>query len=94
VKVLNPPGSGKDIAKIKVVVGDCESEGRWRQISGLTNRNLIRLWMRVRLQYKSKPNSYTESLEESEIPEFGESGNQPLQCRYLGELKKRLLARA
>ena len=31
------------------------------QISGLTNRNHIRLCMRVRLPYKSKPNNYTES---------------------------------
>ncbi len=37
------PCSGKDIAKTKGVVGDCESEGRWRQISGLTNRNHMRL---------------------------------------------------
>ena len=38
-----------------------ESEGRSRQISGLTNRNHIRLYMRVRLHNKSKPNNYTES---------------------------------
>jgi hypothetical protein len=31
------------------------------QISGLTNRNHIKLFMRVRLSLKSKPNSYTES---------------------------------
>ena len=31
------------------------------QISGLTNRNHIRLCMRVRLRYKLKPNNYTES---------------------------------
>ena len=43
------------------------STARWnlkeagRQISGLTNRNHIRLGMRVRLPYKSKPNNYTES---------------------------------
>lgn len=37
------PSSGKDTAKTKGVVGDCESEGRWRQISGLTNRNHMRL---------------------------------------------------
>ena len=37
------PGSGKDTAKTKGVVGDHESEGRWRQISGLTNRNHMRL---------------------------------------------------
>ena len=31
------------------------------QISGLTNRNYIRLCMRVRLRPKLKPNNYTES---------------------------------
>ena len=31
------------------------------QISGLTDRNHIRLCMRVRLHYKPKPNNYTES---------------------------------
>ena len=31
------------------------------QISGLTNRNHIRLCMRVRLLNKPKPNNYTES---------------------------------
>ena len=39
VKVPNPPGSGKDIAKGKGVSGDGESEGSRRQNSGLTNRN-------------------------------------------------------
>ena len=39
VKVPNPPGSGKDIAKSKGVLGNWESEGSWRQITGLTNRN-------------------------------------------------------
>lgn len=62
VQVSNPPHSGKDIAKIKGVPGDEESEGRWKQISGLANRNLIRLWMRVRLLTKSKPNNYMESF--------------------------------
>ena len=41
MKVPNPPGSGKDTAKSKGVVGDCESEGSWRQNSGLTDRNHI-----------------------------------------------------
>ena len=43
VKVPRPPGSGKVIAKVKGVHREVESEGRWRQISGLTNRNHIRL---------------------------------------------------
>ena len=54
------PSSGKDIAKTKGVVGDRESEGRWRQISGLTNRNHIRPQLRIRLQTKLKSNNYSE----------------------------------
>ena len=34
--------SAKHIAKSKGVLGDKESEGSWRQTSGLTNRNYIR----------------------------------------------------
>ena len=41
-------------------MGDCESEGRWRQISGLTNRNHIRLQLGIRLQNKLKSNNYSE----------------------------------
>ena len=61
------PGSGKDTAKTKDVLfieilwltwG--ESEGRWRQISGLTNRNHIRLQLRIRLHDKLKSNNYSE----------------------------------
>ena len=59
-KFLIRPSSGKDIAKTKGVVGDCESEGRWRQISGLTNRNHIRLQLRIRLLDKLKSNNYSE----------------------------------
>ena len=61
MKVPNPPDSGKDIAEIKGVHREVESEGSWRQISGLTNRNHIRLDLRVRLQDKSKPSNCTES---------------------------------
>ena len=59
-KSLVRPSSGKDTAKTKGVVGDCESERRWRQISGLTNRNHIRLWLRIRLHNKLKSNNYSE----------------------------------
>jgi hypothetical protein len=55
VKVPNTPGSGKCIAKAKGVRREAESEGRRRRISGLTNRNLIRLQMRVKLHDKPKP---------------------------------------
>ena len=68
MQVRNPPGSGKDIAEGKGVHREVESEGSrmWEQtnhgqISGLTNRNHIRLCMRVSLPHKMKPDSYTES---------------------------------
>ena len=54
------PSSGKDTAKTKGVQREVESEGRWRQISGLTNRNHIRLQLRIRLHNKSKSNNYSE----------------------------------
>ncbi len=37
-----------------------ESEGSRRQISGLTNRNHMRLLLRIRLHYKPKSNNYSE----------------------------------
>lgn len=40
---------------------EVESEGRWRQISGLTYRNHIRLQLRIRLHNKPKSNNYSES---------------------------------
>ena len=52
--------SGKNIAKTKGVHREVESEGRWRQISGLTNRNHIRLQLRIRLLHKLKSNNYSE----------------------------------
>ena len=52
--------SGKDTAKTKGVHCEVESEGRWRQISGLTNRNHIRLQLRIRLHNKPKSNNYSE----------------------------------
>ena len=47
------------MARVSWVTANLKEAG-W-QISGLTNRNHIRLCMRVRLPYKSKPNNYTES---------------------------------
>ena len=61
-KSLICPSSGKDIAKTKGVHREVESEGRWRQISGLTNRNHIRLQLRIRLHYKLKSNNYSELI--------------------------------
>ena len=44
----------------KGVHREVESEGRCRQISGLTNRNHMRLCAGIRLQDKLKSNSYSE----------------------------------
>ena len=60
-KSLIRPSSGKDTAKTKGVHCEVESEGRWRQISGLTYRNHIRLQLRIRLHNKPKSNNYSES---------------------------------
>ena len=60
VNVTNTPVSGKCVAKAKGVVREDESEGRRRQISGLTNRNHIRRKLRIRLPNKSKSNNYSE----------------------------------
>ena len=54
------PSSGKDTAKDKGVHREVESEGSRRQISGLTNRNHIRLQLRIRLHHKPKSNNYSE----------------------------------
>ena len=54
------PSSGKDTAKDKGVHREVESEGSRRQISGLTNRNHIRLLLRIRLHHKPKSNNYSE----------------------------------
>ena len=70
VKVPNSPGSGKNIAEGKGVNREVESEGSWMWGKILTSwANLwsdeqkphIRLYMRVRLPHKPKPNNYTES---------------------------------
>ena len=61
MKVPNPPGSGKDIAYGKGVVGNDKSEGS--QMANLWSdeqKSHIRLYARVRLQRKSKPSNYTE----------------------------------
>ena len=59
-KSLIRPGSGKDTAKTKGVHREVESEGRWRQISGLTNRNRVRLQLTIRLHNEPKSNNYSE----------------------------------
>ena len=59
-KSLIRPSSGKDTAKTKGVHREVESEESWRQSSGLTNRNHIRLQLRIRLLDKPKSNNYSE----------------------------------
>ena len=53
-KSLIRPSSGKDTAKTKGVHREVESEGRWRQISGLTNRNHIRLTVRDKVALQTE----------------------------------------
>lgn len=61
VKVPNLPGSGKDIANGKGVVGDNKSEGsRMANLWSDEQKSHIRLYVGVRLPNKSKPNNYTE----------------------------------
>ncbi len=50
-----------------------------RQISGLTNRNLIRLQMRIRLLDKSKSNNCTEAFVVNKADRWRERA-----CEYLG----------
>ena len=69
VQVLNPPGSGKDIAESKGVHREVKSEGSWMwehtnpwaNLRSDEQKSHMRLCMRVRLHDKSKPNNYTES---------------------------------
>ena len=61
-KSLNRPDSGKVTARGKGVRRETESEGSRRQTSGLTDRNPIwGLWVRIRLQKKSKSDNYPKS---------------------------------
>ena len=64
MKAPRPPGSGKAIARTKGVHREMESGGRSRQISGLTNRNHIRLVMGIRPPNRMKSYSYTEETVE------------------------------
>ena len=57
----------------KGVHREVESEGRCRQISGLTNRNHIRLQLGIRLQNKLKSNNYSELTVVNVADIWGES---------------------
>ena len=61
-KSVTRPGSGKCVAKSKGVHREVESEESFRQSSGLTNRNHIRLQLGIRLPYKLKSNNYSEPI--------------------------------
>lgn len=51
---------GRTQPNSKGVHREVESEGGCKQISGLTNRNHIRLQLRIRWLYKLKSNNYSE----------------------------------
>ena len=62
MKVPNPLGSEKDIAKDKGVVGDDESEGsRMANLRPDEQKPHRRLTVRIRLLDKPKSHNYTES---------------------------------
>ena len=69
VKVPNPPGSGKDIAEGKGVyreenlkeAGCGEHTNPRANLWSDEQKSHMRLCTRVRLQFKLKPNNYTES---------------------------------
>ena len=96
MKVPNTPGSGKCIAKAKGVRGDAESEGRWRQISGPTNRNRIRQALRIRLHDKSKSNCQdkdrTKKFSNTEFDFLGYTFRKVLIKDRLGRLQMNFIA--
>ena len=85
MKVRNTPGSGKCIAKSKGVHREMKSEESWRQNSGLTNRNHIRLQLGIRLQDKPKSNNYPELT----VVNVADRWNERLRS-YLGRSRQRI----
>ena len=62
-----------------------ESEESWRQSSGLTNRNHIRLQLGIRLQYKSKSNNYPGLI----VVNVADGWSERLRS-YLGRSRQRM----
>ena len=62
-----------------------ESEESWRQSSGLTNRNHIRLQLGIRLHYKSKSNNYPELI----VVNVADTWSERLRS-YLGRSRQRM----
>ena len=85
VQVRIPPGSGKGIVNAKGVHREVESEERRRRISGLTNRNLIRLSAWIRLQSKLKSYNYTEMYLVDETDRWRER-----TCEYPGRSRQQM----
>ena len=87
VQVLNPPGSGKDIAESKGVYreGNLKEAGCGEHTNPRANlwsdeqKSHMRSCMRVRLPTKLKPNNYTESCI-IDVADRWREGN----VRYLG----------
>ena len=62
-----------------------ESEESWRQSSGLTNRNHIRLQLGIRLHFKSKSDSYPELI----VVNVADGWSERLRS-YLGRSRQRM----
>ena len=84
-KSVTRPGSGKCVAKSKGVHREVESEESFRQSSGLTNRNHIRLQLGIRLPYKLKSNNYSELI----VVNVADRWSERLRS-YLGRSRQRM----
>ena len=84
-KSVTHPDSGKCIAKSKGVHREVESEESWRQSSGLTNRNHMRLQLVIRLPYKLKSNNYSELT----VVDVAGTWSERLRS-YLGRSRQRM----
>ena len=69
----------------KGVHREVESEESWRQSSGLTNRNHIRLQLGIRLHNKSKSNNYSELI----VVNVADTWSERLRS-YLGRSRQRM----
>ena len=73
------------MVKSKGVHREVESEESWRQSSGLTNRNHIRLQLGIRLLNKSKSNNYPELT----VVNVADGWSERLRS-YLGRSRQRM----
>ncbi len=73
------------MAKSKGVHREVESEESWRQNSGLTNKNHIRLQLGIRSHNKSKSNNYSELT----VVNVADGWSERLRS-YLGRSRQRV----